>query len=227
LPNDKVEIEDPFTHEKRIISLDRTGHTEKNLILTLADPTLSRDRKDHALSMYLYERGAESTSMIIDLFRYKGQHSKESQVFQSRMRYDFEAFVNSFTRYLTNQSRLLGITLDINIAKEKEEFEGWLELPNNKGKGYTYKNFCKSQRFANGADSTRNALIEMAIYAQEEAEALRKAIDRIVQARMASQGGGIYVDSRGRPFDVNDPELEEIIKADREIQAKAQKDNDH
>lgn len=217
----EVEVKDPVTGKNKIVKLDRAGHTEQKLIMALADPKITRDQKDHALSMYMFERGAENSSMLIDLFRYKGEHTKESRVFQSRMRFDFESFVNMFTDYLRNQSRLLGLTLDVNIYEEKQKFIKWLELPNNKDKSYTYIDYFKTTS-KNKLATERAALIEMAIYSLDEAERLAKNVENIATARMATKGFGIYVDSRGRPFNVNDPEIDDIIKKDREIQQEAE-----
>ncbi len=222
-PVEQVKVKDPFTGKTEIVTLDRTGTTEKSLIVALADPNLTRERKDHVLSMYLYERGKESMSLIVDLMRYKGQHSREGQVFQSRMRMDFESFVNSFTLYLQNQSRLLGITLGVDMEKEKIDFMDWLSK--QKAKGLTYRDFCEDRTPDAEFNTTRLALIEMGIYAQDEANSLMKAVEQIVQARMAMKGGGIYVDKMGRPFSVNDPSLDEIIKKEREIENEANKDN--
>lgn len=220
-------MKDPLTGETKMIVLDRTGHNEKDLGKMLMDPKLSRDRKDHALSMYLFERGAQNVSMIIDLFRYKGEHSKQSQVFQSRMRLDFETFVNSFVAYLDNQSRLIGITLGVDIKKEKEDFEKWIKLPGNLKKGYTYLDFCKSRQSDVKFNTQRIALIEMAIYSQDESDALIKGIEDLVKARMAMKGGGVFVDKSGKPYSVNDPELDDIIKKEREIEDEAEKQNDN
>lgn len=220
-PYENIEIKDPFTQETRIISIDRTGHNEQKLITVLADPDKTRDQKDHALSMYAFERGAQNLSMLTDLYRYKGEHTKESRIFQSRMHLDFETFVNSFTKYLHNQSRLLGITLGIDIDKEKESFENWLKIEENKKQGYTYKDYCTTKEMVMTADKPKIALIEMAIYAQDEANVLIKAIEDLANARMAMKGGGIYLDKNGQPFSVNDPNLDEIIKKEREIEQEA------
>lgn len=216
-------MQDPFSGEKQLITLDRTGHTEQKLIVALANPDLSRDQKDHALSMYLYERGAQNTSMIVDLMRYKGKHTKESRVFQSRMRLDFDTFVRSFCSYLELQAAHVERTIGVNIDKERAEFEEWLKLPNNQGKGYGYKDFADTQRPATWS-LERIALIEMALYAKDEAVALKKGVDDIVKAREAMKGGGVYIDKMGRPYSVNDPHLADIIKAEQEAEAEANSD---
>lgn len=221
-PTYQVRVKDPLTGQTKLVTFDRAGHTEQKLIIALADPNLKRDQKDHALSMYLFERGAENSSMLIDLFRYKGEHTKESRVFQSRMRFDFEAFVSMFTNYLKNQSRLLGLTLGVNIPNEKKKFEDWLKLPENKDRANSYIDYQKSTKKKFTVD--RVALIEMAIYSLDEAERLAKNIENIANARMATKGYGIYVDKSGHPFNVNEPGLDEIIKKDRELQQEAEQD---
>ncbi len=213
-----VEVADPISGEKRLVSLDRTGYSEVNLITTLADPEIPRDRKDFVLSMYLYERGAHSASMIADIMRYKGQHTKESRVFKSQIRFDFESFVNSFTMYLTRQSRLIGLTLGINIAEERSKFVEWLALENNKGKGYTYKDYNKHD------STTYTALVEMAIEAQDEAAVLMKNVKNLRDARTREKGKGIYLSRDGTPYTEDDPQLDDIIKADREATAEESKD---
>ena len=67
-------------------------------------------------------------------------------------------------------------------------------------------------------------LIESAIYDIDEANRLQEAVDNIAKARMAQKGYGIYVDKRGQPYSVNDLELDEIIKKDREIIDEAEKE---
>ncbi len=219
----QIEVRDPITNKVSIVNIDRTGHGESRLILALADPNLSREKKDHYLSMYMWELGKESMSMMVDLMRYKGEHTREGRVFQSRMRFDFETFVNSFTFYLQNQSRLLGITLGLDIEKERGEFKAWLKSEDRRGKSYSYKDYCEYKGDGDIAfkDRAHIALIEMAIYASDEAESLIKAVRNITQAREAMKGGGIYVDRSGRPYSVNDPDIMEIIKKEREIENEA------
>lgn len=226
-PTEKVTVKDPFTGKEKEITLDRAGHTEHGLIIALANPDLNRDQKDHALSMYLFERGKDSMSMIVDLMRYKGEHTKESRVFQSRMRYDFEAFVNTFIIHLQNQATRIGKIFKVDIREEKQKLTEWLKLPNNNGKGYTYLDYCQTHNAEqidriNSLEST--ALIEAAIYDLDEANRLRKAVDTITNARMASMGYGIYISKAGQPFNTNDPDLDEVLRQDREIIKQAEEE---
>lgn len=222
----KIQMRDPVSGETRMIAIDRAGYNEQRLMMTLADPEKTRDQKDFAVSMYLYERGKESTSMVVDLMRYKGQHTKETRAFTSQIRFDFEMFVATFTKYLENQSRLLAITLDLDIREEREKFRSWLSLENNKGQGYTYLDFWRSDGEPVSSEAkSRMALIEMAIMSLDEAERLSDVVHRIARARQQEKGYGIYIDKRGKPYTVNDPEIEEIVKADRESTKNSQKDD--
>jgi hypothetical protein len=78
-----------------------------------------------------------------------------------------------------------------------------------------------SSQFKNKGSVERTALIEMAIHAQEQAEELTRNIRKMVQARENEKGKGIYVDGKGRPYAIDDPLLDEAIKADREATAEA------
>lgn len=228
----EVKVKDPVTGKDRVVTLSRMGHTEENLLLTLADPDLSRDRKDFAISMYLYERGAHNTSMMVDLMRYKGQHTKETRVFKSQIRFDFESFVSTFTNHLDEQARLLGLTLGIDLSNERSLFAQWLSLENNRGKGYGYIDFFAMTKRTNvdnyemsREDRTEAALIEMALNSQEEANMLKKRVKQMTDARERDKGKGVYVDTMGRPYTLDDPELNDAIKADREATAEANKDD--
>lgn len=188
--------------------------------MSLADPKTTRDQKDHALSMYLFERGADSMSFLTDIIRYKGEYTKESRVFQSRMRFDFESFVTMFINHLLGQGERIGKAFGIDIREEKKGYEAWLALPNNKGKNLNYRHYDMNYT------DVEDALIESAIYDIDEADRLQRAVDNITQARMAQKGYGVYTDNAGRPFSINDPELDEIIKKDRELQEQAEKEQE-
>lgn len=226
-PNQKITVVDPITKKKSIVVLDRTGHSEAKLITALADPHLSRDRKDQELSMYLFTRGAEGASMILDLLRYKGEHTKETRVFKSQVRFDFEAFVDSMVQYLQGQADRAAAILGIDLKKEIEGYRRWLGLPNNKGKGYSYADY----RYATGQTPTTEyswfrlelLAISEAIFALDQAQRLEGARDNITKAREREKGGGIYVGKGGKVYSVSDPEVDAIIKADREATREIEK----
>lgn len=221
---EQVQVEDPLTGERKMITLDRTGTHETKLIMALADPNLKREQKDHVLSMYLWERGKESASFLVDLMRYKGQYSKESRVFESRMRFDFESFVSSFVTHLQRQAERIGKALGVDILLERNKFEEWLKMPNNKGKGLTYYDHCQSKGKKKIISVERAAMIEQAIYDLDEAEQLLYQIERIKQSRTAQKGGGIYVSRNGRPYSTNDENIDDLIKEDRKLQREAEND---
>lgn len=195
---------------------------------------MSREKKDFYLSMYLFERGKDSMSMITDLFRYKGEHTKESRVFQSRMRFDFEAFVTIFLQHLIDGASRIGKIFKVNIGGERAEFEAWIKQKIEDAKEnelnwirqLDYSDFCDAliddQRHEYSEE--KRALIQGAIFDLDEAESIRKSVDNITKARMAQQGFGVYVDKNGRPFSVNDEGLDEIIKQDRELQQQAEEE---
>ncbi len=221
-PTEKIKVTDPITKKTTMVTLDRTGFSEVKLITALADPKLSRDRKDHELSMYLFTRGAEGASMMLDLMRYKGEHTKETRVFKSQMRFDFEAFVESTIQHLQRRADRTEKILDVDLHREILAYREWLSLPNNKGKEYTYHDFkCSTNSFTHkshhmGAERLEHLMISEAMFDLDEAERLEGARNNIIKAREGEKGGGIYVDKGGKVYTIDEPNLEEIIKADRE-----------
>lgn len=217
---EKVTIVDPITKEVREVSLSRTGTQESDLIVALADPNLGRDQKDHALSMYLWGRGAESASLIVDLMRYKGAHTKETRVFKSQMRFDFEAFIKMTAEHLREQAERVAKIMGVNLSEEIEAYKEWLSKPNNKGKEYTYWDFLKATANPHGiTDPVKAAMISEAIFGFAHAERLDQSRDNIAKAREREKGGGIYIDSKGRAYSIQDPQMEDVVKADREASA--------
>lgn len=215
-PKQKIEIRDPLTGETKLITLDRTGHSEQNLIVALANPDIPRDQKDHAISMYLFQRGAESASMIVDIMRYKGQHTKETRVFKSQMRFDLENFVSAMARHLREQAERTARIYDLHLREEMGAYRDWLKLPNNKDaeNELTYWDFYQTTHpKGTRADA---ALLSQAIFDIDKALYFEDYQRKIAQAREAEKGGGVYVDRSGKAYSSNDPEIDELIKAERE-----------
>lgn len=237
-PIQQVEIIDPLNGEKRMIALDRTGYSEAKLVAILADPDTTRERKDHELSMYMWERGGESMSMMVDLIRYKGQHSKESNVFKSQIRFDFEAFLGTFCMSLEDQIDLATKVLGIDVRAERDAFYSFVAervAADKKGAGekyvrkdYTYLDFLiykeKPKASKNREMRVWAMQVALAIHAYDTASLIRKRIDTLKDARERDRGKGIYLSASGRPYTLNDVELDEIIKADREATQNLKKD---
>lgn len=215
---EEFQVVDPITKEIKTVSLSRTGTQETDLIVALADPNLTRDRKDHALSMYLWGRGAESSSMMVDLIRYKGEHTKETRVFKSQMRFDFEALITSLVDHLETQARNTAKILEIDLKQEIKDYREWLQQVPKGDTNTLYSDFYRT-RIDIGLSRTDRlecAMISQAIYQLDEAEKLTNARTNIALAREKEKGGGIFVDSKGRIYDATQPDIDEIVKADRE-----------
>jgi len=228
---EKVSVTDPITGVTKEITLDRTGYGENKLIVALANPDLNRDQKDHMLSMYLFERGKDSASFLVDLMRYKGQNTKETRAFKSQMRFDFELFVSQFSKFIRDQSKLIGICLDMDIFKAREGYTNWLEIKrkHNKDTDFSYFDYAleKTQRTVgklNHSDRMYIAMVGMAIQSLDEGEKIVAQIQNITKSRERDMGKGIYVNYKGEVYSHDDPELDDIIKADRERQSELNKE---
>lgn len=228
-PKEKVKIVDPLTGDTKVITLDRTGTNEHKLVLALVDPNLNRDQKDHLISMYLWERGKQDSSFLVDLFRYKGEHTKETRAFKSQMRFDFEIFISQFSKYVRAQAEMVAQGLNVDLFKERDDFKLWLSLENNKGKDYNFLDYSKSD---SGAISRHKDLIraellmiQMAIYSLEEGEKWTQQIRNVANAREREKGKGIYVSKEGAIYTHDDPDMDEIIKKDRERESELNKED--
>lgn len=171
--------------------------------------------------------------------RYKGIHTKETRVFKSQMRFDFEKFAEQFCLYLEEQVKLADSTLGISVEDERREFLKFVQERNEivkkvEGKSQTYTYFDYFlYKYPKSPDNVGfnigrmwSLQIMSAIQAYETAQIIRAHIRRIAEAREQEKGKGIYISSAGRPYLHDDPAIDDAIKADRELTAEAKKDYD-
>lgn len=207
---EQIRVENPFTGKITTLTINREGTHDEKLMLALADPNMTRDQKDHTISMYLYERGKDSASMMVDLMRYKGAHSKETRAFKSQMRFDFEMFVSLFTGHLTATAKDIGEALGFsnlneivsgyitNLKQEKPlSLKDWLTAAHNKT-----------------LSDEGLALLSIAIRNKTEADRLNESVKKTAEVRMKEKGFGIYIDSTGKPFTIFDKELSDVVQKD-------------
>lgn len=194
----------------------------------MVDPNLNRDQKDHLISMYLWERGKESSSFLVDLFRYKGEHTKETRAFKSQMRFDFEIFISQFSKYVRAQAEMVAKGLKVDLFKERDDFKAWLTLINNKGQDHDYLDFASlsSHTERRTRPTVEKIMIQMAIYSLEEGEKWVQQVRNVANAREREKGKGIYVSKEGAIYTHDDPDMDEIIKADREREAELNNQSD-
>lgn len=213
---EEVEVVNPVTGSKAMVTVERDGTHEAKLVMALADKGKTRDQKDHVLGMYLFERGKENASFLMDLFRYKGAHTKETRAFKSQMRFDFENFVSLFCAHLDASARdaaeELGMEFDA-FKKVASDYASWLK--DNRDKGF--KDFIVACSVSLSGGAAERAILKMAIRNVSEADRLRDYVKRVADAREREKGKGIYIDRDGRPYAVTDDsiDLHEIIEADK------------
>jgi hypothetical protein len=226
MPVDKVEVTDPITGVKSIITVDRTGTTENKLIMALANPDLKRDTKDHFLSMYLWERGKENASMLVDLMRYKGEHTKESRAFQSQMRFDFEMFVKLFIEQMRAMAR--DVANEFAITDIKSFCDEYLKQAEELRKNNQEVDLSAMLENMGIYDTLfRSDKIHLLTMVRNwtEAERIESAINNVTEGRQRKQGYGIYINREGRPYSIYENEkVDEIVKEDYERMEELKKD---
>ncbi len=197
------------------ITIERDGTPESKLILALADKGKTRDQKDSILSMYLFERGKDNASFLMDLFRFKGEHTKETRMFKSQVRFDFEQFVATFCNHLDAMARMIVDELDINFEDFKGYAKGYAEYLKNH-LGASFRSYMVTIE-KKGMDASSYVFMREAIGYISEADKLREVVKAVAKNREADRGKGIYLDASGRPYSIQDESIDihEIIDADR------------
>ncbi len=204
-PTEKLEYKDMFTGETKSIMIDRRGTTDEKLAIALLDDNVTREQKDSMLSMYLFEQGKHGASMLMDLWAYKGAHTKESRAFQSTMRFDFELFLQVFQTFMMDSADLIFnnlplevVTVDIEGGKQKE----MVRLTGN----------------ANiEAEDIALVLGEFALYHRMTSELLGKRIRAEVEKRERAKGKGIYLAEDGKPYSIHeDADIVDVVKKDKD-----------
>lgn len=205
-PTEVVEYKDPFTGTMKKIMIDRRGTTDEKLALALLDDSIPREQKDTMISMYLFEKGKQGASMLMDLWGYKGQHTKESRHFQSQMRFDFDLFLNAFEMFCNDSADLVFKNLPIEIVEVEEEVDGKV----------IKKEVVKVTR-----DVTPNEIAvvlgDFGRYHRMTGTLLSKRIRAEVQKRERAKGKGIYIGMDNKPYSVHeDGDIVEVVSKDRE-----------
>lgn len=200
-PTELLEYTDPITKEKKSIMIDRRGTTDEKLALALLDDTISREQKDSMISMFLFEKGKEGASMLMDLWSYKGQHTKESRAFNSQMRYDYEMFLHVFQMFMRDSHDLLWEMLP--LAVDVVEVDG------------KKKEIVKLTSTPNLNDVVL-ALGQYARFHNMSADLLGERVKAETAKREAAKGKGIYIDLNNKPYSVTeDGDIVEVVAKDK------------
>lgn len=218
---EEITVTNPLTGKTALVTLKRNGTTEENIAAIMLHPDATRDQKDMMIANYLFEQGKESSSFLMELFRSKGQLTKETRSFKTQTRYDFESFVNSFT--VSIESAAESVLRNYDITKEK--LLSLLE-ESRKGKKHIGK-VLKTHKI--GKTTADVAVIEMAIRLKDSVEVMRDGVNRITKLREQQAGKGMYISSTGKIYDLTDKDIADVIREDKkaleEEMAKVDKDN--
>lgn len=201
-PTELLEYKDPYSGKMKSIMIDRRGTTDEKLALTLLDDKISREQKDSVVSAYLFEKGKEGSSMLMDLWMYKGAHTKESRAFQSTMRFDFELFLQVFQIFMMDSSDMIFKNLPVEIREVEEKGEK------------------KDKVFLTGTPDIgdiAHTLGEIALYFKQTSSLLTKRIRAEVDKRERAKGKGIYIGKDNKPYSIyEDGDIVEVVKKDKE-----------
>jgi hypothetical protein len=196
---------DPITRETKKFTIDRRGTTDQKAGLVLMDPDATREQKDSVISMYLFEKGKEGASMLMDLWAYKGTHTRESRAFQSTMRFDFEMFLNAFQMFMRDSHDLIWNNLPLEVTQIEEEVDG----------KKVSKEIVQTTRTVE-ANEIAVVLGQYARYHNMTADLIGKRIRAEVEKRERSKGKGIYIGLNNKPYSLTeDGDIVEVVTKDK------------
>lgn len=203
-PVEQVEITDPMTGEKKMVTIDRRGTTEEKLVWALANKEMTREQKDAVISMYLFERGKQSASMMMDLWQYKGAHTRESRQFNSMMRMDFEIFLGVFMSFMEDSADLIFKNLPVEVVTVKDDKDKAKEIVR-----------MKAEQTVSPTD-VAITLGEIARYFRMTSVLLAKRIQSEKDKRERAKGKGIYMGEDGKAYSIReDDDVVEVVAKDK------------
>lgn len=218
IPVESIKITNPITGEKKWVTLRRDGTTESKVIEVLANAKSTREQKDSIISMYLFERGKESASMMMDLWMYKGQHTKESRNFHAQMRHDVDIIAETLVMFMrdTSSKILDGLHFEIRTVKD----------PDTKKDKQIIHRLAKSVQAIEIAEVIET-LGQMAFYFSQTAELITLKMTEERERRMKEKGYGIYVNPKGGVYSIyQDGDIVAEVERDRK-QALEDKEKEH
>jgi len=191
-------------------SLVPNGIIDEKLVETL-NKCESPEQMQSAVSLYLFEKGKESSSFMLDLMASKGQFMQKAHIFQTNMRFDFTMFVGMFSNFLlTTAQSIVEIILPgcdvIDLESRAMQF-----IKDNKNVTYEVdgksqkmglREFLRSESINYNIGTSEYAMVEMAVRFVSEAQTLNEGIQRMAQEREQANGKGILIGKDGKPYNL-------------------------
>jgi len=203
----EVDVVNPLTGNRSLVTINSDGTTDEKAAAILIHPEASKEQKEVAIAAWLFERGRENSSFLMELFQSKGLHTKETRQFKTQMRFDFESFVNLFTAHLDEQSEAILKNLHLSVKMYDEILEDVV-------KSHSIQR--SIEKIAGTMSDERRALVEIAARFKDEAESLRNQTKKIAEERMKEKGYGIYIDSKGEIYSIFDKDFLGKVERDKE-----------
>jgi hypothetical protein len=201
---EEIEFTNPITNEKKMVTLRRDGTNEARLIEALADPKMPREQKNVVLSMYLFEEGLESASLLMDLWAHKGEHTKQTNHFKAQVRRDVDIMVDTFALFMRDAADRIfqGLQFEVRTVKE-----------GGKEKQVLHR-LAKSVP-AIEIENIVSTLGDVAFYFQQTADLMALRMREETERREKEMGKGIYVDVKGGVYSVyEDGDIVDRVEAD-------------
>jgi hypothetical protein len=207
-----VNIVNPITGKSALVKISRDGTTDEKLAAIMLHPESTREQKDSMIANYLFERGLESASFLMELFKSKGMHTKETRAFKSQIRFDFEMLVNLFVNWLESTSENIRLSLGLN----ESFYEDYVKMveKNRKLKGKLDPDDLvkiMKKMFDKKISKEMLSLYTLYVRFKEQSKTLVEEVRKITMMREKERGWGIYVSKTGKIYDITDKDISEIV----------------
>ncbi len=131
--SEKISLKDNTGKDIKM-TLYRDGVTDKKIMTIFKDPHASADQKLGVVAEYLWQEGKESASFLAEMFRTKGQHTKETRAFKTEIRFDFEQLSNLLVLLFQDISNTIDKGFDVEVILQdiSQHFKNAAEIVTKK-----------------------------------------------------------------------------------------------
>lgn len=227
IPPTEVEIENPITHQKALVKLEFDGTTDKKLGAIMLSPDATEEQRMALVNSWLWEHGRENSSLLGELFMYKGQHTRETRAFKAQTTETVErANAVHVELYRMIAENLWALFTNFvprkNFSLNLQNFE--IELSNfyaecRKKKHPERANLVSffSTKYPNlKIDKADIYALQIAISLWQGSEKLNQELTQLRDARLKAMGWGIYIDKQNKIHNIFDKDIEEVVKKEKQ-----------
>jgi hypothetical protein len=232
IPPTEVEIENPVTHKKALVTLEFDGTTDKKLGAIMLSPDATEDQRMALVNSWLWEHGRENSSLLGELFMYKGQHTRETRAFKTQTTETVEHVnavnVELYRGIATNLWALVadsfkGQESASSLQKFKQDLTNFYRQcrQEKKPEHANLRWFLRTKYPHLEIEKADIYILQIAVSLLEGSEKMDQELTRLRDARLKAIGWGMYIDKQNKIHNIYDDDIEEVVKKEKKEVAEA------